>query len=100
MKISYTMYPNIGDFLGYLEKHPFFILYRCSPFLGNFWENWATFYSTVWVTLITIHLQILDKLDSYQKSRSCLDDVLGIRTQGRRIEDVDESAVNPYGIFY
>ena len=40
--------PICNYFMGSLVKHPSFIINCCGYFLGNFVENWATFYSYIW----------------------------------------------------
>ena len=49
--------PNF--FLGYFWKHRYWNKNWSGYFLGNFWYNWATFYSCIWShrpPTITVHL--------------------------------------------
>ena len=49
--------PNF--FLGYFWKHHYWNKNWSGYFLGNFWYNWATFYSCIWShrpPTITVHL--------------------------------------------
>ena len=43
----------LGGLFGYFEKRPFLSKNYYWYVLGNFWKNWATFYSNVFVTLPT-----------------------------------------------